>query len=556
MNSMNLFVREKKKLVVASLAVIVILVTGYVFVFSKIIDEKTAKVTVTSALTECSDSNAVEKVKPNVVRIENRTNNGSIIGTGFFELNGYLVTNSHIVDTKGEINVYYTDGKSTKATIISNSLEKDIAILFVAETNEEALSWGKSETLREPDTLIAIGFGLNLPGGASVTKGSYSAKRNFRNLNYIQTDTALNNGNSGGPLINTCGQVIGINTFSVENASVNLALSSEDSQSAISDLIAAKKINYFEGGKRVALITELLKTIGFEISNDKDIFSANQNSEDIKVNEAFITKNPNNKSVANGTIKVVPSSSVPNTVSSGGKSSLSCNGITASNSTLELDESTLLYLSFAGSPDQITWTGGGKFQPGQGLNSNTTWLTSESGNYTIKAIAKNKNDQCEKEIKLTVLPPATRIEGLAKIDAPYLQRTYSNYYKQDVFLINAVSFLNSNNINVCLSQERACKTTNYSAEFIVYDPVTNGSEMARVYYRKTFTKKEMDAVKGYKIYGGVNIEIPLDELTSASCPAAGGEPGTPCNRYQKLIIHTPEQGDFVSWHLGNTISHY
>jgi serine protease Do len=206
------FFRQKNALIILLLVIVLSLITAlsaFIVINNK---SKPAKVGLANVLSECTDSKAVEMARPNVVRIENRTDSGSIIGTGFFEPSGYLITNSHVVDTKGEITVFYANGKSTKANLVANSLEKDVAILSVATADGNALAWGKSDILREPDTLIAIGYGLNLPGSASVTKGSFSAKRNFNDLNYIQTDTALNYGNSGGPLINTCGQVIGINT--------------------------------------------------------------------------------------------------------------------------------------------------------------------------------------------------------------------------------------------------------------------------------------------------------------------------------------------------------
>jgi serine protease DegS len=128
---------------------------------------------------------------------------------------GYLVTNFHVVDGVAEINVQFNDGRITKPEIVGVDAETDLALLRVDLKDIAAIPLGSSAQLRVGDVVLAIGnpYGLS----KSVTQGIISATgRGEVDLNtfenYIQTDAAINAGNSGGALINVRGELIGINT--------------------------------------------------------------------------------------------------------------------------------------------------------------------------------------------------------------------------------------------------------------------------------------------------------------------------------------------------------
>jgi serine protease DegS len=128
---------------------------------------------------------------------------------------GYLVTNYHVVATAAEIRVQLSDGRITEPVTVGVDAETDLALLKIDLGTLPAIRIGRSDNLRIGDVVLAIGnpYGLT----TSVTQGIVSATgRGLLNLvtfeNFIQTDAAINAGNSGGALINSLGELVGINT--------------------------------------------------------------------------------------------------------------------------------------------------------------------------------------------------------------------------------------------------------------------------------------------------------------------------------------------------------
>ena len=138
------------------------------------------------------------------------------LGSGFvISPEGFVVTNNHVIEDADEITVNFSDGTSLAATMIGSDPKTDIALLKV-EPNSPLpfVKFGDSEAMRVGDWVVAIGnpFGL----GGSVSAGIVSARNRELNAgpydDFIQTDAAINRGNSGGPLFNMQGEVIGVNT--------------------------------------------------------------------------------------------------------------------------------------------------------------------------------------------------------------------------------------------------------------------------------------------------------------------------------------------------------
>ena len=138
------------------------------------------------------------------------------LGSGFvIGADGYIVTNNHVIDGADEITANFSDGTKLKAKLIGRDQKTDIALLKVEPTKPlKAVKFGDSDKARVGDWVMAIGnpFGF----GGSVTVGIVSARNRDINAgpydNFIQTDAAINKGNSGGPLFDMWGDVIGINT--------------------------------------------------------------------------------------------------------------------------------------------------------------------------------------------------------------------------------------------------------------------------------------------------------------------------------------------------------
>ena len=141
----------------------------------------------------------------------------SSLGSGFIVdgKEGIIVTNNHVIDGAEEIQINLHDGSKLKAELLGKDIKTDIALLKVTpKTPLKEVKFGSSAVIRVGDWVLAIGnpFGL----GGSVTVGIISAKA--RNINsgpyddYLQTDASINKGNSGGPLFNMDGEVVGVNT--------------------------------------------------------------------------------------------------------------------------------------------------------------------------------------------------------------------------------------------------------------------------------------------------------------------------------------------------------
>ncbi len=144
---------------------------------------------------------------------------GSSTGTGvILSEDGYIVTNAHVVENSTSIQVLLTDGQGLDASLVGMDTVSDLAVLHVTADHLKAAVLGDSSALQVGDTVVAIGDPLGMELRGSMTDGIVSAiNRDIdvggRTMNLIQTNAALNSGNSGGPLINCYGQVIGINTM-------------------------------------------------------------------------------------------------------------------------------------------------------------------------------------------------------------------------------------------------------------------------------------------------------------------------------------------------------
>ena len=162
-----------------------------------------------------------EKVIDAVVSISCTVPGGNATGTGvILSTDGYIVTNAHVVEDARTIQVILTDGRILDATLIGADRISDLAVLEIKADNLVAAQLGDSSVLRVGDVVVAIGDPLGIAFRGTMTDGIVSAiNRNVtvdgRVMNLIQTNAALNSGNSGGPLINCYGQVIGINTMKI-----------------------------------------------------------------------------------------------------------------------------------------------------------------------------------------------------------------------------------------------------------------------------------------------------------------------------------------------------
>ena len=180
--------------------------------------------TITGVVSNVSSAVAHIQVEKRVTDRRGKMQTMPASGSGFvISSDGYIITNNHVVEDAHKIQVYFSDGRQQFAELKDADPSTDIAVLKVYDSNLKALSFADSDQLQPGQIAVAIGNPLGLQ--YSVTAGVVSALgRTLRAKNgrliddVIQTDAALNPGNSGGPLVNSAGHVIGVNTATIPSA--------------------------------------------------------------------------------------------------------------------------------------------------------------------------------------------------------------------------------------------------------------------------------------------------------------------------------------------------
>lgn len=190
---------------------------------------------------------------------------------------GYIVTNNHVVENSSQLEVIYADGSRHSANLIGTDAFSDLAVIQVKDPVPAVAQLGDSDALQPGETVVAIGSPLG-DFKNSVTQGIVSAlNRNVGGQEgLIQTDAAINHGNSGGPLINLEGKVIGINTMVVRGSQTSsdqaeglgFAIPSSIVKSVSDQLIAKGKVERpYLGIQYTLLDLDIASQLGIETSN-------------------------------------------------------------------------------------------------------------------------------------------------------------------------------------------------------------------------------------------------------------------------------------------------
>lgn len=204
---------------------------------------------------ELTTAEIAAKVGPSVVGIESKTYSVNIFqqktsntatGSGVIvNENGYIVTNHHVVGSAKELKVILNSGKEYPATLVGYDERSDLAVIKIDEKDLPYATFGDSSQLMVGERAIAIGNPLGTELMGTVTQGIISAvnrtvKVEDKTLTLLQTDAAINSGNSGGALINAYGEVIGINTvkmYATGVEGIGFAIPSNEVKSVMDDII-------------------------------------------------------------------------------------------------------------------------------------------------------------------------------------------------------------------------------------------------------------------------------------------------------------------------------
>ncbi|MEH6949056.1 trypsin-like peptidase domain-containing protein [Bacillus sp. JJ634] len=167
----------------------------------------------------------------------------------------YIITNNHVIEGAAKVEISLYDGTKTKADVVGADALTDLAVLTIdASDAPEGLTFGNSDSVRPGESVLAIGNPLGLDFSRSVTQGIVSAINRTMSvdtsageweLNVLQTDAAINPGNSGGALINTSGEVVGINSMKISESGVEglgFAIPSNDVIPIAEQLVKTRKI--------------------------------------------------------------------------------------------------------------------------------------------------------------------------------------------------------------------------------------------------------------------------------------------------------------------------
>lgn len=190
----------------------------------------------------------VEVVGPSVVTIiatlDEGMSTGRGTGTGIVVTSdGEILTNAHVVDGASEVKVLLQGAiDPLPAAVLAQDVGNDLALLRIDRTGLRPAVFADPETVAIGDEVVAVGFALNLDGGPTVTRGIVSALNRTISSDdgaldgLIQTDTAISSGNSGGPLLNSLGQVVGVNT-AVFQSSMDVAANNVGFAISVSEVV-------------------------------------------------------------------------------------------------------------------------------------------------------------------------------------------------------------------------------------------------------------------------------------------------------------------------------
>lgn len=273
---------QKTRMIIYGIALFflgIFLAYGIMYKFPAIFQETITKIEKDVTVTDKGIADAVEKVYDSVIIVSTYKGDTQYSsGSGFlYKVDGkktYIITNHHVVEGGDNYKVTYTNGEIEEATLLGGDQYADIAVLEVAtKDNFDAVELGTTDALRVGDTTFTVGAPLDNVYSWTVTRGIISGKERLVEIslsnsyssdyimNVLQTDAAVNSGNSGGPLCDSNGEVIGVISAKISSTGVEgmgFAIPIEVAQEKAEQIINGESSEYPYLGASMANVTDVM----------------------------------------------------------------------------------------------------------------------------------------------------------------------------------------------------------------------------------------------------------------------------------------------------------
>lgn len=216
--------------------------------YKTLIDENKTKLLEASKL--LSNKNIIARVKPSVVYIETAGGSGSGI---IISADGYVLTNAHVVSGANSATVKLTNGASYSGSVVGRDENADLALLKISASELSAASLGDSDSVEQGDPVFTFGYPLGIEGDVAFKDGTLSRRQKINDTTYLEISAQILPGNSGGPLVNQAGEVIGVNTLAIGALKVSGILIGETLKFALPINVAKNLIPDLKNGRNVVI---------------------------------------------------------------------------------------------------------------------------------------------------------------------------------------------------------------------------------------------------------------------------------------------------------------